>query len=552
MLAPSNRNGIGCLGIPPAISGRRMRERLRTVTLYEVVELDAARSLFPSWLVWSPLVLNLSAAAVVSFLAVRLSVFAAPRRAWSDEAMHWSERARALYPSRRAARALKVIAPVAFAVICWNAAGELLPLSRWAMGLAGFLTSYASVHMAGFLTERRLRPRLTVAQYARTVVFTLFVLGWLFFPGALVFLVAGEELNGRWFVACLIGLVGAMAMQRIGVLRAAALVGLARGADERLRGIMERASQKAGIHARWVGILPLPLANAFAQPIHQQVVFTSGALEAMDDGEIEAIALHELGHLDQARSFKQARTIGTVLLLILGGSRPVFAEFGLRGFLPLVALVFVIALWSGRRQRRGEESADRHAHEHVEDPAEYAMALERIYEINLVPAVLGHKLAAHPDLYDRQQAAGYTPTYPRPNRPSGMRKLVAMLIPASFIFVSLLANWVAVPRWLGDEIQPPATSFWIVRSPGGRELFFSAWAAHSTAPDEAQTLLSAALASEDARKPAFLGFAERFAGATPCAIARPLRAGLTLRFGETSTQHFDHCREDETQVGLSP
>lgn len=515
-------------------------------------ELDAARSLFPSWLVWSPLVLNLLAAAVVSFLAVRLAVLAAPRRAWSDEAMHWSERARALYPSRRAASALKLIAPAVFAMICWNAAGELLPLSRWMMALAGFVTSYASVQVAGFLTERRIRPRLTVARYARTIVFTSFVLVWLLLPGALVLLSSGAALDGRWLAACLGGLATAMAMQRIGILRAAAFVGLARNADERLRGIMERASEKAGIHASWVGILPLPLANAFAQPIHRQVVFTSGALEAMDDREIEAIALHELGHLDQARSFKQARTIGTVLLLMLGGSRPIFAEFGLVGFLPLVMLIFVIAILSGRRQRRGEESADRHAHEHVEDPSEYAKALERIYEINLAPAVLGHKLAAHPDLYDRQQAAGYTPTYARPERPSRLRKLFAVLIPVSFIFVSLLAFWGAVPMWLGDEIQPPASSFWIVRSPGGRELFFSAWALHSTAPDDAQTLLKAALASDEAREPAFLGFAERFAGVTPCAIARPLHAGLTLRFGETSTEQFEHCLEDENRAEFSP
>lgn len=529
-----------------------MHEPPRIVTLYEVVELDAARSLFPSWLVWSPLVLNLSAAAVVSFLAVRLAPLATPRRAWSNEAMHWSERARALYPSRRAARALKLIAPAVFAMICWTAAGDLLPLSGWVMGFLGFVTSYACVHIAGFLVERRIRLDLTVPEYVRTMVFMPFVIGWLFLPGVLVLLLAGAELNARWLVACLIGFAAATAMQRIGIIRAAAFVGLAREADERLREIMERASEKAGIQARWVGILPLPVANAFAQPIHRQVVFTSGALEAMDDVEIEAIALHELGHLDQARSFKQARTIGTVLLLMLGGSRPIFAEFGLVGFLPLLASIFVIAILSGKRQRRGEESADRHAHEHVEDPSEYARALERIYEINLVPAVLGHKLAAHPDLYDRQQAAGYTPTYARPERPSRLRKLFAVLVPVSFIFVSLLAFWVAVPMWLDDEIQPPANSFWIVRSPGGRELFFSAWALHGTAPDDAQTLLKAALASKDAREPAFLGFAERFAGVTPCAIARPLRAGLTLQFGETSTQQFDDCLEDEDRAVISP
>jgi Zn-dependent protease with chaperone function len=510
-----------------------------------VGELDAARALFPSWLIWSPLLLNLSVAAVVSFVAVRLAVLPTPRWAWSDEAAHWTERARAIHPSRRAIGAITIFGPVFFGVLCWTAAGELLPLSRWAMGSMGGLTSFILVHLAAFLVERRIRPRLTIARYARTIVLQLFVVGWLVLPAVLVLALSGEKIDWRFFVACFVGLAVAIGMQGVGILRAAARVGLARDADERLRAIMDRAAKKAGTRPDWVGILPLSQANAFADPIHRHIVFTSGALEAMDDGELEAIALHELGHLDDARSFKQARAILIALLLLLGASRPLFAEFGLAGFLPFLGLLMVAIALNSRRRRRGEERADRHAHEHLEDPRDYAMALERLYEINLAPAVLGHKLAAHPDLYDRQLAAGYTPPYPRPNAPSRLRKLVGIVVPVSFVFVSFLAFWLAVPRLTKDHVQSPATSAWIVQSPGGEQLFFSAWAAHYTAPQDAQTLLRAALASEDAREPAFVDYARRFAGMTPCAIAGPLHEALSLRFGEASTEHFEPCIEDD-------
>jgi Zn-dependent protease with chaperone function len=510
-----------------------------------VGELDAARALFPSWLIWSPLLLNLSVAAVVSFLAVRLAVLPTARWAWWNGATHWTERARAIYPSRRAIRALAIVAPVVFGVLCWMVAGELLPLSRWTMGLMGCLTSFIFVHLGGFLIERRIQPRLTMAQHARAVVLQLFVVGWLLLPAVLVFVLSGEKIDGRFFAACLVGFGAAIGMQRVGLLRAAARVGLARDADERLCAIVDRAAKKTGTRPHWVGILPLSAANAFAEPIHRHVVFTSGALEGMDDGELEAIALHELGHLDDARSFKQARTVLIALLLLLGASRPLFAEFGLAGFLPFLVLVALAAALSSRRRRRGEESADRHAHQHVGDPRDYAMALERLYEINLAPAVLGHKLAPHPDLYDRQLAAGYTPAYPRPNPPSTLRRLVGIVVPVSFVFVSFLAFWVAVPRLMRDQVESPATSAWIVQSPGGEELFFSAWAAHYTAPEDAQTLLRAALASQDARQPAFVDYARRLAGMTPCAIAHPLREALSLRFGETSARHFEPCIEDD-------
>ena len=51
----------------------------------------------------------------------------------------------------------------------------------------------------------------------------------------------------------------------------------------------------------------------------------------------------------------------------------------------------------------------------------YARALEHLYQLNLVPAVVRQKHAVHPHLYDRLLAAGVVPAYPRPSPPSRWR-----------------------------------------------------------------------------------------------------------------------------------
>jgi hypothetical protein len=78
---------------------------------------------------------------------------------------------------------------------------------------------------------------------------------------------------------------------------------------------------------------------------------------------------------------------------------------------------------------RMEKRADEVAHTAV-SPARYARALERLYEANLVPAVLSKKAAKpHPHLYDRVLAAGVTPGYPRPEPPSSRRFEAALVLP---------------------------------------------------------------------------------------------------------------------------
>ena len=82
-----------------------------------------------------------------------------------------------------------------------------------------------------------------------------------------------------------------------------------------------------------------------------------------------------------------------------------------RLFLPILTLVFATSVYS--------QDADKVATENAVNAMTYARALERIYETNQMPAVMRSNRTIHPHLYDRMLAAGVTPQYPRPMRPSG-------------------------------------------------------------------------------------------------------------------------------------
>jgi hypothetical protein len=70
-----------------------------------------------------------------------------------------------------------------------------------------------------------------------------------------------------------------------------------------------------------------------------------------------------------------------------------------------------------RLGRRLEVRADSTASQHQEEAGVYAQALERLYEMNHMPAVMPNNKTVHPHLYDRLLAAGMTPAYPRPAKP---------------------------------------------------------------------------------------------------------------------------------------
>jgi Zn-dependent protease with chaperone function len=152
---------------------------------------------------------------------------------------------------------------------------------------------------------------------------------------------------------------------------------------------------------------------------------TDAALAILDDDELSAICAPELAHLCEPRWVRAIRlSYGFLCGLYLSSVflfRPLARSAGPEMyFLVLIGSpVALILIWTRflRLVHRMEVRADVLARQPEAAPGTYSRALEKIYEANLVPVVLGSKRRTHPELYDRLVAAGATPAYPRPEAP---------------------------------------------------------------------------------------------------------------------------------------
>lgn len=186
----------------------------------------------------------------------------------------------------------------------------------------------------------------------------------------------------------------------------------------RLDAIAREAVQRTGIEIRGVFELKASVANAVAFPTLRWVIFTSRALNVLTDAQVSAVLGHELAHLSESRAMTFLRVVANVqfyfaIVLV----RPVIGEFGIAGFAALLVITMLLFVIARRFMRRMEEHADKAGKTHEEEQGAYALALEKLYESNLIPAVMRSRRQIHPHLYDRMVAAGVTPSYPRPEPP---------------------------------------------------------------------------------------------------------------------------------------
>jgi len=268
---------------------------------------------------------------------------------------------------------------------------------------------------------------------------------------------------GLWFLGChtlgrawaersgldaALGL-GLLFLVGLGFSRRLALgVGAMRASPELLEALREQA-RAVGVQPRSVDVLPLSQANAFASPLTRRLGVTERLLRELSHEEMLAILGHELGHLREGLGALSR----LVPLGLLGVSAFVYGAWiqghGQWTLLWVnVSLFVVLGLWWWARwlSVRLERRADRSALEQA--PAElYCRALERCYELNLVPAVLVR--ARHPSLYERMTDVGITPGYARPEPPlrgpalwGGTLVVVAVL---AFFYGPTLAD-----RFAGD------------------------------------------------------------------------------------------------------
>jgi len=214
-------------------------------------------------------------------------------------------------------------------------------------------------------------------------------------------------------------------------------IGLAQPASPRLTFIVATAATRTGTTPRRVYEIEMSVANAFALPVWQAVAVARPALEVMSDEELTAICAHELAHLSESRGVRLLRVVtGAVVFLPFVTARSVLGVWGTNGLIVSVLMMLVVLRVFRRVARRMEERADAAGHTNQGADGTYARALERLYEFNLVPAVMPGKRHPHPHLYDRLLAAGVQPSYARPQPPSNSIRSTAVF--AALILAGVL------------------------------------------------------------------------------------------------------------------
>jgi Zn-dependent protease with chaperone function len=442
--------------------------------------LEAVRPLLPVWTGLAPLALWAPAACVIGWTtaAIARRVAIGPYRRLAPGSS-WVERARHAWPARTTTGLAILLALAALGAIAYWRGGapfSLLP----PIALAGVVAACAcagGLRVSASLARELFGRPISLREIARDAAVRLLLAALPIFLALALAPALRAPLDWRDFLllASLALLFAATACG--GGLRLLGWLRQTQPVPERLRRACLAAAAGGREPKLWV--VRWGPATAFAFPLSNEIAFSSRCVEALDDDELRAVAAHEIAHLREPLAVRLLR--GAVLMALLPlAALPLLIDlagpFAALGLL----LAIVVLMWGFQKLAlRMEQRADRHALGGAESSPLYARALERLYELNLIPAVMSGR-QVHPHLYDRLLAAGVTPAYPRPEPPSGRRGEAAIAVAALWLAVSatVLAG---APLFL----QPAAvygeraSDLWIALEPGAQAIHSRALLEHS-------------------------------------------------------------------------
>jgi Zn-dependent protease with chaperone function len=382
--------------------------------------ISATRAWLPGWVVWAPMGSAIVEALFAAALATSaVALLSRPLSRLTADA-HWTERARLVFPVRRAIAVSWVLAMIAAGPLQLGGAVSLpSPFGRFALGP---LLSLAAVLAVAYAFEDRFVRRLPLATRWRGAV------------GYAVLVYPAYAVSGAfaaWATHARLAVAGAVVAGLLVVALASGTapwlgraVGLVRRAPLRVEEVLTQVLQRVGGPRPRLLLFPIPGANAFAFQLTGSIGVTQGALDALDDEELGAILAHELGHLREPPAIVLLRTLVAALIPVAVVVLPwVLALTDEEGWLAVWAFAVAVLLVYRRLQRALERRAD--AFGDSASPA-YAGALEKIYRLNLSPAVL-RRAGTHPDLVDRLASAGAAPTWPRPQPPPALTPTLLLL-----------------------------------------------------------------------------------------------------------------------------
>ncbi len=433
----------------------------------------AARALFPGYVAFGPLILACASGAMLGALCpwIAARIGGGPALALDSQQareLPWTERARLVYPLRVTLAAATVLVPTLVGLLAWLTVG---PLSRVSSGTVGLCSSVAALVMV-LIVQRAMTRRLTEplrwpSSSPRMAVARLLIL----YPHLLVllvtFLVLPPRFNLRAWVTLGVAFALIVAVMWGRQLVVARWFGFVVPAGEKLAAAVRLAEERVGVRARSTVEIPLAAANALAFPLSRVLAFTRPAVDNLEEEELAAIAAHELGHVAEKWHVSLLRMSAPLLMLPLAAARPLVGTIGIWGLVGAEVVFLVSLILLRRLARRMEERADDVAHTHQVEPGRYATALERLYRLNLVPAVLASRRRVHPHLYDRLTAAGVVPDYPRPPPPSRARSRGASAVVVCLPLFLMPAPYVVAASVRANSSRDEGALVWTAALDGG-------------------------------------------------------------------------------------
>ncbi len=420
--------------------------------------LQAIRLLVPAWVPWLALCIGLTCTVLATLLAARVGSWLAlrlllrrkaqrwPQQDWPQE--DWPERARLAYPARIASSMALLVLPMvttAFAFFFDSDIGYLhMPWQAVIFGTVGL-----ALGIPNHLRVQRIvldRP-LSLGRWLQGLATLCFVFRPLLPAVGLLAIFAPPVIGLELAIWLLVTLVVLLGLGTGIAIKLAALVGFAKPAPRRLLAIVERAVPKGTTAPKAVFVVPWSLANAAAFPMLGCLAYTDEALEQLSDDQLVAVTSHELGHLAESPTILFVRLLSVLTLLPLAAAIPLWTAWGIAGAFGGLATFVVLSIFFRRFATHLEKRADAHAHEHEHEQGTYASALEKIHEINLIPMMMPGK-QVHPHLYDRLEAVGEKPDYPRPKAPSRRTSLASWTVAIIVALAVMVSPSIALRIWL--------------------------------------------------------------------------------------------------------
>ncbi|MGI9240634.1 MAG: M48 family metallopeptidase [Verrucomicrobiales bacterium] len=408
----------------------------------------------PWWLLYPGL---LALAFAEAYLFQRVGGYLILRRLRSEQPQHWAERARLAFPY-----ATFTIFHLMIVSIGWLVVGTHLWANLWgSLPLVG--AACLGIHSCSRPTWTSLRGTRKGATAKRP----LMLVGLPFLnaisvllPVLVVVSLPKTSQVETWLAvpALTLGLIAYRAWFSIPLAR---VLGILQPAPEPLEHQVENLARERGMPPPKTYVIRSETANAFALTTCHSLGFTSDALEILSRAERETIIQHELAHLAESPALRWLRACSVVIYAPLIAIPPLIGQFDHLGlWIGLLAYLILSRLW-GHISRRFERLADTQAKHRgagdadgaetsdstLENSHVYAGALEKLYQHNLVPAVLRGKGLSHPNLYDRLLDAGVTPDFPRPKPPP--RGPLILAVASALVG---LASLLKLLPYLGDRM----------------------------------------------------------------------------------------------------